>query len=109
MNTLLEHITARLDSLFAQLAEGLDAPPAQRLRLEGLLEAAVLLGGASEDELTALLSSRYQAAFSRTPQDDFGAQWRQLFPFPQPCNSARRSFPAHRMIYNTALCAGPMQ
>tara|TARA_R100001480_G_scaffold39845_3_gene52661 strand:- start:1060 stop:1365 length:306 start_codon:yes stop_codon:yes gene_type:complete len=83
VNTLLEHITERLDSLFAQLAEGLDAPPAQRLRLEGLLEAAVLLGGASEDELTALLSSRYQAAFSRTPQDDFGAQWRQLFPFPQ--------------------------
>jgi hypothetical protein len=82
VNTLLEHITARLDSLFVQLVEGLDAPPAQRLRLEGLLEAAVL-GGASEDELTALLSSRYQAAFSRTPQDDFGAQWRQLFPFPQ--------------------------
>ncbi len=83
MNTLLREIELRLDALFAQLAEGFDAPPAQRLRLEGLLEAAALLEIASQAELEAVLTDRYFAVFCRSPAEDFGAHWQRLFPFPQ--------------------------
>ncbi|MBM70981.1 MAG: hypothetical protein CME43_16065 [Haliea sp.] len=91
VNTLLREIELRLDALFAQLAEGFDAPPAQRLRLEGLLEAAALLGIATQAELEAVLTERYCAAFSCSPAEDFGAQWQRLFPFPQIPAMQRRA------------------
>ncbi|MDP4789622.1 MAG: hypothetical protein NWR64_06500 [Haliea sp.] len=83
MNRLLKTIEQRLDALFLALAEGLDAPPGRRLRLEGLLEAAALLELASEESLSALLASRYEAAFARPVHADFGEDWQCLFPFPQ--------------------------
>ncbi len=91
MNILLETIDRRLADLLAQLAAGLDAPPGQRLRLEGLMEAAVLLEIAAEAELVALLETRYRDAFGHSPGEDLGEDWQSFFPFPQIPAMARRA------------------
>src|SRR5690606_15495173 len=98
MHTLIETIDQRLSALLSQLAAGLDASPGQRLRLEGLMEAAVLLGIASETELRALLEARYREAFGRALGDDLGEGWQSFFPFPQIPAMSRRApvFPSTR-------------
>ena len=91
MHKLIDSIDQRLQALLSQLAAGLDAPPGQRLRLEGLMEAAVLADIASEAELRALLEARYREAFGRTLEDDLGEGWQSFFPFPQVPAMARRA------------------
>ncbi len=91
MNALLETIDQRLAALMAQLATGLDAPPGARLRLEGLMEAAALLGIATEAELQSLLEVRYREAFGHPPETDLGEDWQSFFPFPQIPAMARRA------------------
>lgn len=94
----MENIEQRLVALLSLLAEGLDAPPGQRLRLEGLMEAAVLAEIATEAELRILLESRYRAAFGHSLEDDLGEGWQSFFPFPQIPAMARRApvFPSTR-------------
>ncbi|MDO8862634.1 hypothetical protein Q6D67_13065 [Haliea sp. E1-2-M8] len=98
MHRLIETIDQRLVALLSQLAAGLDAPPGHRLRLEGLMEAAVLLEIASAAELRALLEGRYREAFGRSLEDDLGEDWLAFFPFPQIPAMARRApvFPSTR-------------
>lgn len=98
MQKLIDSIDQRLQALLSQLAAGLDAPPGQRLRLEGLMEAAVLAEIASEAELRALLEARYREAFGRALEDDLGEGWQSFFPFPQVPVMARRApvFPSTR-------------
>lgn len=98
MHKLIDSIDQRLQALLSQLGAGLDAPPGQRLRLEGMMEAAVLAEIASEAELRALLEARYREAFGRTLEDDLGEGWRSFFPFPQVPAMARRApvFPSTR-------------
>lgn len=98
MHKLIETIDRRLQALLSQLSAGLDAPPGQRLRLEGLMEAAVLADIASEAELRALLEARYREAFGRPLEDDLGEGWQSFFPFPQVPAMARRApvFPSTR-------------
>jgi len=98
MHALIETIDQRLLALLSQLAAGLDAPPGQRLRLEGLMEAAVLVDIASAAELLALLETRYEEAFGHPLADDLGEHWRSFFPFPQIPAMARRApvFPSTR-------------
>lgn len=91
MHTLMETIDRRLEALLSQLAAGLDASPGQRLRLEGLMEAAVLLEIATAAEVWALLEARYREAFGRSLEDDLGPDWRSFFPFPQIPAMARRA------------------
>jgi hypothetical protein len=95
---LMDSIDQRLQALLSQLSAGLDAPPGQRLRLEGLMEAAVLAKIASEAELRALLEVRYREAFGRRLEDDLGEGWESFFPFPQVPAMARRApvFPSTR-------------
>jgi hypothetical protein len=95
---LMDTIDQRLQALLSQLCAGLDAPPGQRLRLEGLMEAAVLTGSASEGELRSLLEARYREAFERTLEEDLGEGWEFFFPFPQIPAMARRApvFPSTR-------------
>ncbi|RLQ22327.1 hypothetical protein DWB85_08590 [Seongchinamella sediminis] len=76
--------------MFAALARGEDLPPGQRLRAEGLAEAAVLLG-ASSAALDEQMDKCYQAAFGRSLAEDFGADWRSLGPFPENPAMARRA------------------
>jgi len=98
VHKLIDTIDQRLQALLAQLSAGLDAPPGQRLRLEGLMEAAVLAEIASEADLRALLEARYREAFGRTLEDDLGEGWQSFFPFPQVPAMARRApvFPSTR-------------
>ena len=69
--------------MFAALAGGGDAPPALRLRAEGMMEALVLLDVATAIDLTAIMDERYQTAFGRTIAEDFGEDWQEFYPFPQ--------------------------
>lgn len=82
-NRLLEEIDRRTRDLFAQLAAGDDAPPGTLLRLEGMREAAVMSGLASEHALQALLEEQYLEAFGAPLSGHREADWRTLYPFPQ--------------------------
>ncbi len=86
----MEHLALRWRQLFAKLAAGQDVPPSQRLRLEGMMEMLVLLGLAQQSELDGALSRAYRGVFHVDLADEFGADWRQFYPFPQiPGNQQR--------------------
>ncbi|NKI17952.1 hypothetical protein HCU74_11095 [Spongiibacter sp. KMU-166] len=51
LEALEQCIASRLQSFFADQAAGLDIAPADLYRLEGLLEASLLLGLYSEDQI----------------------------------------------------------
>lgn len=91
MKTLLEEIEQRWADQFVVLATGADLAPSSRLRTEGLMEAAVLVGGASIDQLLDSMEAAYQSAFDSSIGDDFGDDWRELFPFPQIPAMMRRA------------------
>ena len=76
--------------MFAALAAG-DVPPAQRLRAEGMMEAALLTRAAARTGLRHGRSYRYQQAVGRTIEEDFGADWRAFYPFPQIPAMGRRA------------------
>jgi hypothetical protein len=80
---LMREIEARLDGLFQRLASGDDAPPAQVLRIEGLLEAADMLGSASRDELRGLVATCAERRMPASLRDAWGEDWQACFPFPQ--------------------------
>ena len=65
MPALVGEIEARWNAMFVALAEGGDVPPGQRLRTEGMMEAAVLLELASAADLTQAMDRSYRAAFGR--------------------------------------------
>ena len=72
------------------LAAGDDVPPSQRLRAEGLMEAALLAREATPEEIETAMDHCYREAFGRTLVEDFGADWRDFYPFPQiPAVAAR--------------------
>ena len=83
MNPLLAELESRWREMFTALADGDDLPPSRRLRTEGLMEAAVMLGLAAAAELDASMDTCYRQAFGRTLAEDFGADWRNFYPFPQ--------------------------
>ena len=78
---LLQELQIRWQRMFDALAAGSDVPPAQRLRAEGMMEAAVL-GGAQEDVLDAAMDACYRHAWGRRLKADFGPNWRSFYPFP---------------------------
>ena len=78
---LLHELEIRWRRMFDALAAGSDVPPAQRLRAEGMMEAAVL-GGAREDALDAAMDDCYRLAWGRRLEADFGPDWRAFYPFP---------------------------
>jgi hypothetical protein len=77
--------------MFTDLASGDDVPPGQRLRTEGMMEAAALLGIATPAALVESMDRCYRAAFGRGIGDEFGADWQEFFPFPQIPAMARRA------------------
>lgn len=91
MNLIVVELEKRWEDMFAALAAGDDLPPVQRLRAEGLMEAAVLAGEASEEQVTESMGRCYQAACGRTLEQDFGGDWRDFYPFPQIPAVARRA------------------
>jgi hypothetical protein len=91
MHALQTEIEQRWRAMFAALAAGDDVSPARRLRTEGMMEAAVLIAIATPGELLAAMEHCYQSACDRSFSDDFGADWREFFPFPQIPAMARRA------------------
>lgn len=83
MAELITELQRRWDQMFASLAAGDDVPPAMRLRTEGMMEAAQLSGQATVPELLAAMDERYQHAFGRRIDEDFGEDWQDFYPFPQ--------------------------
>ena len=87
---VLSELQTRWRDMFAALAAGDDLPPGPRLRTEGMTEAALLQQLATEEELLDAMQDCYQTAFGRSLAEDFGANWRDFYPFPQiPAMAAR--------------------
>jgi hypothetical protein len=91
MEKLLQELERRWTAMFAALVAGDDVPPAQRLRAEGMMEAAVLLEPGSVEKLDRAMDDSYQQAFGRAMAEDFGADWRDFYPFPQVPAMGRRA------------------
>jgi hypothetical protein len=83
MGVLMAELRTRWNQMFAALAAGSDVPPAQRLRAEGMMEAAVILGLATTDELLLAMDASYVSAFGRGIAEDFAEDWQDFYPFPQ--------------------------
>ena len=91
MPNLRDELNVRWTSMFAALADGEDVPPAQRLRTEGMMEAAALLEVASSDQLVQAMGECYKVAFRRGIAEDFGEDWQEFYPFPQIPAMGRRA------------------
>lgn len=91
MNELMAELDRRWRGMFGALAGGDDLPPADRLRAEGMMEAAVLMQLATSDELLLAMDTCYRAAYGRGIVEDFGEDWQDFYPFPQIPAVARRA------------------
>lgn len=91
MDPLMAELTGRWRDMFVALARGDDLPPGPRLRTEGLAEAAVCAGIASIQALDQAMDQCYREAFERSMDEDFGADWRNFYPFPEIPAMARRA------------------
>ena len=83
MSALMDEVTGRWRELFRQLAAGDDAPPSQRLRLEGLMEALAITGECMPAEIQAAMDRCYREAFGHGLDHALGEDWSSLYPFPQ--------------------------
>lgn len=91
MDTLAEAVEERLVALFQRLHGGDDAPPAMRLRLEGLLEAAVLQGELTEASADVLIDAVHRQVFGEGLAARLGDGWRGAHPYPELPVFARRA------------------
>ena len=83
MQRIMDELRERWQGMFAALGTGEDLPPGLRLRTEGMMEAAVLLGAATEEELMFAMESCFGEPFRCQLMDAFNDDWRDFFPFPQ--------------------------
>ncbi|MEH6587277.1 MAG: hypothetical protein V7720_12010 [Halioglobus sp.] len=91
MQPLLQELHSRWQGMFAALARGEDLPPGRRLRAEGLAEAAVLTGAASEESLDQDMDRYFREAFGISLGECLEEDWRDFFPFPEIPAVARRA------------------
>ncbi len=98
MQLLMQELESRWRGMFNALAAGHDLPPGIRLRAEGLMEAVALLGETTQAEVDERMGACYREAFGRSLAEDFDADWRDFYPFPQiPAVAARAPvFPSTR-------------
>jgi hypothetical protein len=83
MSELEREIERRLRCLFQRLADGDDAPPGMRLRLEGLREAAVISGESSAARMQSMMGEVYREVSGQTLEKRLGADWAKYQPFPE--------------------------
>ncbi len=91
MHPLTEELQNRWRLMFTALARGDDLPPGRRLRAEGMAEAAVLAGAASEDALDQAMDHIFREAFGQSLAEQFGDDWRNFAPFPEIPAVAQRA------------------
>ena len=90
MKPLQTEIEMRLLALYQALAQGEDCPPGVQLRIEGLMEGAVISGECVQDAIDALLATCYQRTTGKALSITFGEDWRVFYPFPQiPVRASR--------------------
>ena len=61
----LDQIKKRAEGIFSQYASGLDVATGERLRLEGFIQAGLVLGLVEFDDVLAVLDSLHQQAFGK--------------------------------------------
>ncbi|TXS89271.1 hypothetical protein FV139_20245 [Parahaliea maris] len=83
MLLLLTELERRWKSIFEQLEAGLDVPPGERLRAEGLMEALAILDPGAEARLQAAMDVAYRQVCGRGLDRDLGDDWGEFYPFPQ--------------------------
>lgn len=91
MHLLQTELEQRWRTMFTALACGDDVPPSQRLRAEGMMEAAVLLGIATPAALMASMDQCYRDEYGEGFGEVFGTDWQDFFPFPQIPAMSRRA------------------
>ena len=91
MGELGSELMGRWRKMFSALAAGDDVPPSARLRAEGMMESAVLLGLATPAAVIAAMDGCYRDAFGHSMVDDFGEDWGEFYPFPQIPAVGRRA------------------
>lgn len=91
MSPIVEELTRRWRAMFRDLQRGDDLPPGTRLRTEGMMEAAVLVGAASAGELQDLMAVCYEEIVGTSLVEEFGEDWSDFFAFPQIPAMARRA------------------
>lgn len=80
---LQREIEARLRALLLRVAAGDDVPPGLRMRLEGLMEAAVLMGAATPESLHETLDGLHGEILGAPLAASLGDRWTELYPFPE--------------------------
>lgn len=91
VSQLLHEISVRWQKMFESLVAGRDVAPSLRLRTEGLMEAAVLAGVASPEQLTEKMEQHYLQCYTNSVAADHGDDWQDFFPFPQIPAMAKRA------------------
>jgi hypothetical protein len=56
-----------------------------------MMEALVLLGPVTANEVVTAMDECYQSAFGRGIAEDFGEDWQEFYPFPQIPAMGRRA------------------
>lgn len=95
MNKIRAEVVARLQAMLQAVAAGADIPPGQRWRTEGLMEALVLSGACSGDDLQQAMADTHAEVLGQSLEDVLGSAWRQDFPFPEIPYFMQRA-PVHR-------------
>lgn len=80
---IITELQTRWRGMYAALERGEDVAPARGLRAEGMMEAAVLAGAASPQELDRLLEDCCRECTGRSLAATLGDDWRQFHPFPE--------------------------
>ena len=83
MDKIITELQRRWSAMYAALEQGEDVAPATGLRTEGMMEAAVLAGIASPDELDRQLEDCFRQISGRSLAAAFGDEWRRFHPFPE--------------------------
>lgn len=91
MQVLETELEQRWQAMFSALADGDDVSPTERLRTEGMMEAAVLMSVATPESLSGAMDRCYQSVYGRSIAEDFGDDWQDFFTFPQIPAMAKRA------------------
>ena len=80
---LIELLELRWREIFSRLEVGDVVPPTLQLRAEGIMEAAVAAGQASESVLLDAMEDVHRQVRGVSIARQLGEDWPQLYPFPQ--------------------------
>ena len=88
---LIELLELRWREIFFRLEAGDVVPPTLQLRTEGVMEAAVAAGHASESAVLNAMEDVHLEVRGVSIERQVGRDWRQLYPFPQIPAVAQRA------------------